>query len=178
VTAAPSRRDAGTGPPAFDRVVVIGSTDLEGVVPARIGVDRLEESQLPPGSRVSVETLLRLGRECRSARERALILTERDLVAPECDSLIGFAESKANLAIVSAFHLRRGCDPERFRRRLRNAIAHELGHLRGLRHCHRPGCLMNPAVVAADLDQRDDEACGRCPTRGWTRARFGWPPTS
>ena len=45
-------------------------------------------------------------------------------------------------------------------------IAHELGHLRGLKHCYEPQCLMRPAQAAAEIDQRKIEPCGKCPRTG------------
>lgn len=53
-------------------------------------------------------------------------------------------------------------------RRVANVIAHERGHLDGLRHCATPGCLMQAVGTLDGLDARSDEPCGRCP-----RARVG-----
>jgi archaemetzincin len=97
--------------------------------------------------------------------EETLIVTDRDLTTLESRQLFGFADARRKVAIVSSFRLDDGSGD--LTRRLSNTIAHERGHLAGLRHCPDRQCLMHAAAAAKDLDTRPGEACGRCPRRGW-----------
>ena len=106
-----------------------------------------------------------------ASEERTLLITDRDLTLPACGRLFGFADHQRQIAVVSTFHLddRRGS----LRRWLANAIAHETGHLDGLKHCYSERCVMRPSETPADLDTRPDTACGRCPRRGrWWTSRW------
>jgi len=94
---------------------------------------------------------------------RTLVLTGRDIEAGNCSSLFGYADRRRKVAVVSTCRISVPHDIRKTRSRLRNVIAHELGHLRGLAHCDTPGCLMGAAGNAAELDSRREEPCGRCP---------------
>ena len=93
----------------------------------------------------------------------AVIVTDRDLATPECSQLFGIADYRRQVAIVSTYRLDDGSAT--LAGRLRNAIAHEQGHLDGLLHCSQPGCLMKPAQSIADIDSRRLTPCGQCPKR-------------
>jgi hypothetical protein len=115
--------------------------------------------------------LIRYLRAARVGNGRLLALTSRDLVTPETGSLIGSADRRAQVVIVSTARLIDPADPAALGRRLHNEISHELGHLQGLAHCERPGCLMHPVEAAADIDRRQTAPCGSCP-RAWWRSSF------
>ena len=91
-----------------------------------------------------------------------LVLTDGPLELPSCASLFGYADRKANVAVVSTARLRAG-DEARLDARLCTVVAHELGHLEGLEHCGDSRCAMHAARDVEDLDRRSDETCGRCP---------------
>jgi hypothetical protein len=100
-----------------------------------------------------------------------VLLTSHDLALRGCESLFGYADRRRGVAVVSTFRL--GGDGEALRReRTTKVIAHERGHLEGLRHCRTPGCVMHPARSVADLDARGLAPCERCrrPRLGWRRA--------
>jgi predicted Zn-dependent protease len=146
----------------FDRILLLGTFDGSGVhadPPAR----RVTGYPLAAGERLPVEQTIAWAAKFHEPGERLLILTHHDLLLPECSVLFGFADPRANVAIVSSFHLRADGDRVRWPRRLQNEIAHELGHLQGLKHCGQRGCLMRPVAQAAELDVRSSEPCGRCP---------------
>lgn len=92
-----------------------------------------------------------------------VLVTDRDLALPGCDSLFGYANPKRQIAIVSTRRLASDGRAGRLNSRLRNVIAHEGGHLDGYRHCDTPGCLMQAAREPADIDRRGSVPCGRCP---------------
>jgi hypothetical protein len=95
--------------------------------------------------------------------ERTVLITDHDLTIRDCGRLFGYSDHARKFAIVSTFHLNDGHGS--LRRRLHNALAHELGHLDGWAHCSDPRCVMHPSTVAADLDTRPDTTCGACPHR-------------
>lgn len=111
--------------------------------------------------RVSVEEVARAHRQPEGTPP-LLLLTSHDLFLSGCHSLFGFASARDQVAIVSSARLGREGD-ERRRTRLANVIAHERGHLDGLRHCPTRGCVMSRAQSVADIDARGLEPCGRCP---------------
>jgi hypothetical protein len=97
-------------------------------------------------------------------RFRPLVaVTGRDLSRSGCGSLFGYADRSRQICVVSTARL--GWPPEKLRARLENVIRHEIGHLQGLNHCRRRGCLMRPARIPADLDQRNSAPCPGCSRR-------------
>jgi hypothetical protein len=123
---------------------------------------------------VSVSELLAAAGRVAGTGGRMLVLTSCDLRIPECETLIGFADRRRQVAVVSTARLNERDVPsmERTARRVGNAIAHEAGHLDGLAHCGVPGCLMHPITTAEEIDARADGACGRCPHTGMARRRI------
>ncbi len=156
----------------FDRVLVIG--EVPRGVRAWFGGDiatlRLAAADEAPDHPLHVSAVIRaLGSGPLAARPAGttLVLTSRVLVAPGTRPLFGFADRRRGVAVVSTARL--GCDePRRVARRVASVIAHERGHLDGLRHCATPGCVMQAVGTLEGLDARSDEPCGRCP-----RARGG-----
>lgn len=103
-----------------------------------------------------------------AAGERLLLVTERDLTLPWCESLFGYADRGRGVAVVSTFRLRGG-DEARTAARLAKVIEHERGHLDGLGHCRMKGCVMAPAGRVEDVDARGLQRCERC-----RRPRASW----
>ena len=99
--------------------------------------------------------------EGREPEEWVLGLTAADLVAGERDFVFGEAALGGGWAVVSVARLGAAGEPA-FRERLAKEALHELGHLAGLRHCRRSGCLMQPAVDVAAVDARRAVLCEQC----------------
>ena len=130
---------------------------------------RLEEGDGPQGP-IDARAVLLLAADACQSSERLLIVTERDLRMRSLQSLFGFANRRRGVAVVSTARLDDSGDPLLATRRLRNTAAHELGHLKGLRHCRGPQCVMTPVTTSEEIDRRPLKPCGRCPTRaGWIR---------
>jgi archaemetzincin len=55
-------------------------------------------------------------------------------------------------------------DRELLRERLLEEAIHELGHVAGLPHCDREGCIMTPARDVSEVDVRGDQFCRSCHT--------------
>ena len=151
--------------PAFTRVLLVGDvppTIIAGeplAVPAGL-TDRA--GRLPVGSLIECGARMRA-----SPDEPLLIITDRDLAMPSCESLFAYADRERGVAVISTHRLLDGSGGARLQARVRNEIAHEWGHLRGLKHCRSSQCVMSPATCAADLDRRPETTCARCTSGGW-----------
>jgi hypothetical protein len=119
--------------------------------------------------RIDAPALLRAVGSRRRSRP-LLVVTDRPLTSRGCRSLVGLADRRRRVAVVSTATLADPLEPERLVPRLENAIAHELGHLSGLGHCSGD-CLMRPASAAHELDERPRRPCGRCPRSARSRPR-------
>jgi predicted Zn-dependent protease len=153
---------------ACSRDVLIPTDILSGLASdCEVAAYRLEEGNGPQGP-IDALALLRLAAGAGQSSEQLLIVTQRDLQMRPLQSLFGFANRRRGVAVVSTARLGDSEDPLLARRRLRNVAAHELGHLKGMRHCRGPQCLMTPVTTSEEIDLRPLKPCGRCPTRaGW-----------
>lgn len=146
------------------RVLILGEfpADLlaDGLVPERTVPVATDDA-----GRVSVREALRAHRPAPGGTAPdsppLLLLTSHDLSLAGCDTLFGYASVRDRMAIVSSHRLESE-DRALVRRRLAAVMAHERGHLDGLRHCPTRGCLMTPARGVADLDERGLARCGLC----------------
>ena len=85
--------------------------------------------------------------------------------------MFGYSDRGQGVVLVSTAGLQDPANPEILKDRVRKVLAHELGHLEGLRHCPTPSCAMLPVREAEDLDRRSLEPCGGCPTMSETTGR-------
>jgi archaemetzincin len=88
-------------------------------------------------------------------------VVDADLLAPRRDFVFGAATVGGGCALVGLARLgdRRSAA---FPRRLLAEALHELGHVAGLDHCTRSGCLMSPAADRAEVDRRGLDFCHDC----------------
>jgi archaemetzincin len=152
----------------FSRTLIVGCVP-DGVLEG-------ERRPMPPGmadewGRVPVERAIEWARRAVPGTDPVLVVTDGDLTMRECQWLFGFADVEQAVAIVSTRRLAPRTDPARMRTRLENEIAHEAGHLRGLRHCRNPFCVMRPVNDPRELDTRPIADCGRCGSAWSPRAR-------
>lgn len=152
----------------FSRALIVGNVP-EGLLAAERR--RIPPGLLDPAGQASVDRIIEFGLRALPGNGPLLIVTDADLTMRECQWLFGYADSERNAVVVSTRRLADPLRPDALRVRLLNEIAHEAGHLRGLRHCSTKGCLMRPVVAASELDTRGEHVCGRCPPTPW-RARF------
>ncbi|MBU2549764.1 MAG: zinc metallopeptidase [Proteobacteria bacterium] len=97
-------------------------------------------------------------------------LTEADLCLPFLTHVYGESQLGGRAAVVSPRRLRiepgGGRAPiETLYERLAKVVLHEVGHLRGLVHCPRSGCLMNFSLGLDQLDQLMACFCPDCERR-------------
>lgn len=99
--------------------------------------------------------------------ELSLGLTAIDITARDLGTVFGYADNGSHAAIVSAFRLVAGTQGRRGGHRLlieritREAL-HEAGHLMGLPHCPRPGCVMQYSQTLHDTDIKQSRFCPEC----------------
>lgn len=82
--------------------------------------------------------------------------------------IFGLGELDGRVCVVSTFRLgARGAGEKQLRDRLRKVAVHEAGHVMGLEHCPREGCVMRDAESSiATVDGETGKFCAEC-TAGW-----------
>lgn len=92
-----------------------------------------------------------------------LAVTPHDLTTPSRDYVFGEATLGGGWAVISTARLGDGgCAGGDLRHRVLAEAVHELGHLGGLDHCDRHGCVMLPSVHPHDIDGKSSDFCTRC----------------
>ena len=119
------------------------------------------------GQHSAVEMMRLLARVAPAGSFRVLGITERDLFIPMLSFVLGQAQLKGRLAVVSLARLRQEfyglpADDLTLRARLRTEILHELGHSFGLIHCPNTVCTMSLSTTVAHVDAKADGYCGSC----------------
>jgi archaemetzincin len=91
-------------------------------------------------------------------------IVDADLYAPGLDFVFGEATVGGCCAVIGTERLRwdGGDDEAVFSRRLLTEAVHELGHVAGLNHCAREGCVMFFSATLADTDRKGFEPCQAC----------------
>ncbi|MEM0350170.1 MAG: archaemetzincin family Zn-dependent metalloprotease [Archaeoglobaceae archaeon] len=90
-----------------------------------------------------------------------LFITAEDIYADELNFIFGEAEIGGKKAIVSFYRLK-SQDYELFKQRLLKESVHELGHVFGLSHCKKKGCVMNFSPSVIDVDKKTENFCEDC----------------
>jgi hypothetical protein len=149
----------------FTRALIVGDVP-EGLLEAH-------RRAPPPGlldrwGRAPVERILDFGLRAVPGDGPLLIVTGADLTMRECQWLLGYADVARQAVVVSTRRLADPGRPNALKARLMNEIAHEAGHLGGLRHCSSEACVMRPVTSAAELDGRPEFSCGACGPGPWS----------
>lgn len=96
-----------------------------------------------------------------------LILTDKDLYVPVLTHIFGESQLNGNYSIVSTFRLNEELyiskpNYQLLLERTYKEIIHELGHNKGLKHCHNYNCVMHSATTVEDIDARPAAYCEAC----------------
>lgn len=122
--------------------------------PSRRGKQSLASDYIPIINRV---------REKEEA-DYGLGITKKDLFVPEMNFIFGLASSGNSSCIVSINRLEAEKEGIFLNRTIKECV-HELGHLRGLKHCPHPDCVMHFSNTLADTDRKGKTYCERCRER-------------
>ena len=96
-----------------------------------------------------------------------IVLTSVDLFIPIFTFVFGLAKLNGKVGIVSSHRLENRFyglpkNPARLKERILKEIIHEMGHLKGLRHCPQFKCVMASSTAADELDIKDHFFCDLC----------------
>ncbi len=160
------------GPVKAERLAVVkqGLEEAFGVA-----VEVRKASPLPksawyaPRARYRADTLLGHLKETAGPKPPVVIgITEKDISCTKDEhvdwGIFGLGELDGRACIVSTFRLgARGADEKKLRERLKKVAIHEVGHVTGLPHCPKAGCVMQDAEASIDTVDRESGAfCEEC----------------
>ncbi|MFA6142707.1 MAG: archaemetzincin [Candidatus Omnitrophota bacterium] len=92
--------------------------------------------------------------------ERVLVITDVDLYAPGSDFVLGSANAKKGICIISLARLKK--DDKLFLERVSKQAIYEFGVSRGLDNCSNLKCVMNSSNNLADIDKKKHALCHDC----------------
>ncbi len=95
-------------------------------------------------------------------------VTAVDIFVPEMNFIFGIADRDRGCAVLSVARLiyaQYESSSSILKERVLKEAAHELGHLRGLRHCHNRHCLMSYSNNLAEVDEKKPSLCQECRSR-------------
>lgn len=140
-----------------------------------ISVELMTAAPLPqsawyaPRGRYRAEKLLDHLNESAAPTHRIVIgITEKDISTNKAEhvdwGIFGLGEVDGRVCVVSTFRLgARGADEKKLRDRLRKVAIHEVGHVTGLPHCPKAGCVMQDAESSIETVDRETGAfCDTC----------------
>jgi archaemetzincin len=98
---------------------------------------------------------------------RILGIIKEDLYTEGLNFIFGQAKLKGRVAIVSICRLdssfwHQPKDDELLELRIVKETIHEVGHLLGLEHCNRRGCVMNFSNTVGEVDKKTKYLCDMC----------------
>lgn len=95
----------------------------------------------------------------------ALIVTNQDVYTSKLNFVFGLANHDLGVGLVSTTRLTQRDEevtPSQIKERIMKEAAHEIGHLGGLVHCEKEGCLMAFSDTIEMVDQKLPMLCGDC----------------
>lgn len=92
--------------------------------------------------------------------ERALIITDRDLYVPGVDFVLGFADNKKGVCIISLARL--AGEGNLLAERTLKEAARELARSWKISDCQSRKCVMYPSLALADIDKERESFCYKC----------------
>jgi archaemetzincin len=156
----------GPEPHALMRVAAAHVQDVFGARAAVVGgMDPPADVLDPRRGQHSSTAILHWLAPRLDTRPRLLAVTDADLFIPVLTFVYGEAQLGGRTAVVSLFRLRDPREAGRTAARLGKEAAHEVGHLFGLVHCPRPGCVMQRSASLHDVDAKGDRLCPDCRLR-------------
>ena len=98
---------------------------------------------------------------------RVLGITKEDMYTEGLNFVFGQAKLKGNVAILSIARLdpsffHQTVNGELFENRCVKEAVHEVGHMLGLGHCNKRGCVMTFSNTIGDVDKKTKYLCDMC----------------
>lgn len=125
------------------------------LIPVKVPVDDLMEIEHPVDKLIwDIAPLL--------GDKPVLLLTDLPIYYADLDYVFGFTDMLRSVSIVSLARLTKGATVEKIIERAVKTAIHEIGHLNGLRHCNRKGCVMSLSFSLRDTDRKSSRFCDRC----------------
>jgi len=128
-----------------------------------------KEAWYEPRSRYRADKLLDFLDDQTAAKYRIVIgLTSKDISTTKDEhedwGIFGLGELGGRVCVVSTFRLNaRGADEKKLRERFWKVAVHEVGHVMGLDHCPKKGCIMQDAESSiVTVDEESGEFCEGC----------------
>ncbi len=100
--------------------------------------------------------------ECFVLGSPVLLLTDLDIYYADLDYVFGYTDVTKKISVVSLARLKRGVSTEKLVDRTVKTAIHEIGHLKGLRHCNNKRCVMFLSFGIGDTDRKDRRFCDKC----------------
>jgi archaemetzincin len=149
---------------------------LPSSMPVTIRVETEKRQELPPlaydpsKKQYNARTIIDyISERIRLAvtNERVLAITDADLHIPGSDFVLGMADPKKGVAIISTERLKNefyGLAPDRrsFNDRVLKEALYQLGRSWGIPDCPSPRCPMNVSGKMQDMDKKRDTFCYKC----------------
>lgn len=140
-----------------------------------VSVELIKAAPLPqsawysPRGRYRAIKLLNHLDESATLRHPIVIgITEKDISTSKGEhvdwGIFGLGEIDGRVCLVSTFRLgARGADEKKLQDRLRKVAIHEVGHVTGLPHCPKAGCVMQDAKSSIEpVDRESGTFCDTC----------------
>jgi archaemetzincin len=98
---------------------------------------------------------------------RVLGISKEDMYTEGLNFVFGQAKIKGKVVVVSICRLdpkffHHPEDKELFERRVVKEAIHEVGHMLGLTHCNKKGCVMTFSNTIGDVDKKTQNLCDMC----------------
>jgi len=98
---------------------------------------------------------------------RILGITKEDMYTEGLNYIFGQAKLKGRVAVISICRLDPGFfhqpkDDALFESRVVKETIHEIGHVLGLSHCVKRGCVMNFSNTVGEVDKKTKYLCDMC----------------
>jgi archaemetzincin len=100
-------------------------------------------------------------------KDRVIGITKEDLYTQGLNYIFGQAKLKGKTALLSIARLdpvffHQPVNEDLYEKRILKEAVHEVGHMLGLEHCNKRGCVMNFSNTIGEVDKKTNYLCDMC----------------